>query len=337
MKALDLFCGIGGTTAAMKRFAFSVTGVDADPEACKWYNANWGQQGSTGAHHANILSLTESDVQGFGHIHASPPCQAHSQARRKQGETAEAKRLDLAVALSRHTGRLMQKSDCSTFSVENVAGYFRSAAYASLIDQLDANEWTVSKVELRAHYLGVPQKRNRTFAIGYRKPYVPNPVSVGRTISHHQGWSSVLPMDMDDAKHYVRRPLTDWQIRRLEGLVNGSNNLKHGEFYLVPRAGFRGGDYPALAPSEAVKTITATRWDKLDLIRCDKTSSVNQWESATLTPYSLARLQDFDPGIKLPINNNAAARLVGNAVPQAMGISVMLRLGYKFRFACDRP
>lgn len=69
-KLLDLFCGAGGAGEGYRRAGFDVTGVDIRPQP----------------HHrggrfiqADALSFVAQYGWMFDAIHASPPCQAHSQ------------------------------------------------------------------------------------------------------------------------------------------------------------------------------------------------------------------------------------------------------------------
>jgi DNA (cytosine-5)-methyltransferase 1 len=69
-RLLDLFCGAGGATKGYQRAGFYVVGVDVklQPNYC-------GDE----FHQADAL---EFPLEGFGAVHASPPCQAFSRAGR---------------------------------------------------------------------------------------------------------------------------------------------------------------------------------------------------------------------------------------------------------------
>jgi len=72
MKALDLFCGVGGAGMGLHLAGFEVTGVDLHPQPnypFKFLQAD----------------ALEADVSGYDLIWASPPCQRHSCLQHRTG------------------------------------------------------------------------------------------------------------------------------------------------------------------------------------------------------------------------------------------------------------
>lgn len=76
-KLLDLFCCQGGASAGYVAAGFEVTGVDIDPQPRYPYKF-WQR---------DALTFLERYGRLFDAVHASPPCQAFTNAQKIQGNT----------------------------------------------------------------------------------------------------------------------------------------------------------------------------------------------------------------------------------------------------------
>lgn len=73
-RGLDLFCCEGGASAGYEAAGISMEGVDIKPRRRYPYPFH-------------LADALEFPLDGYDFIHASPPCQAHTQAQRLQGRT----------------------------------------------------------------------------------------------------------------------------------------------------------------------------------------------------------------------------------------------------------
>ena len=104
MNALDLFCGAGGTTRGLQA-GFHVVGVDLHPQPN--YCAAFVR--------ADALEYLETaDLEGFGFIWASPPCQKYTSMRHAPGTKAHPDLIAPTRALLMRCGK--------PYCIENVVG-----------------------------------------------------------------------------------------------------------------------------------------------------------------------------------------------------------------------
>ena len=112
MKFVDLFCGFGGASWGARSVGMTVAlAVDSDPDALSVHRLNH----PNCKHMCVSLPCSITLPKGAIHIHASPPCQAVSQANRSVGHAQQRNALDLvewAVQFCRQHG--------TTWSLEQV-------------------------------------------------------------------------------------------------------------------------------------------------------------------------------------------------------------------------
>lgn len=107
-KLLDLFCGAGGAAVGYHRAGFDVVGVDIKLQPNYPYEF----------HQADAISYAGAHGWKFDAIHASPPCQTHSQLQELHSATDySARHLDLIPQT-----RWMLRSLGLPYVIENVPG-----------------------------------------------------------------------------------------------------------------------------------------------------------------------------------------------------------------------
>ena len=125
MQLVDLFCGIGGASCGARDAGVDVAlAVDADPEALAVHKLNHPK-----CDHL-CISLPRDSLplpEGAIHIHASPPCQAFSQANRAVGRTRQRNALHLVEWAVRYC-----QSHGTTWSLEQVG----SVAVCELLHEM---------------------------------------------------------------------------------------------------------------------------------------------------------------------------------------------------------
>jgi DNA (cytosine-5)-methyltransferase 1 len=202
-RAIDLFCGAGGTTTGLKRAGIDVTaGIDNSKEEIETYKHNHGES-----------EALESDIREIGGeeisvespflIAGSPPCQVFSAAKTHGAEDKEKKEKNLYREMLRIVGDLKPKF----VLMENVKGMKKISDQVKR--DFDAQGYASTGVVLNARDFGIPQDRERLFFLGIDK-------------HHFDGGSSMalstLKTNILKRKQNEQKPLksTFWGLRELE-------------------------------------------------------------------------------------------------------------------------
>lgn len=144
-KLLDLFCCQGGAGTGYANAGFEVVGVDISPQPRYPFEF----------HQADAIEYARAHGPKFDAVHASPPCQAHTNAQKLMGNTHP----DL-IAPTREALWELGKP----FMIENVPG-------APLVEP----------VELCGEMFGLETYRHRLFETNWELTAPPHPTHVART------------------------------------------------------------------------------------------------------------------------------------------------------------
>lgn len=173
---LELFAGAGGMSEGLKRAGFDVKyAVEGNVAATDTLRSN----------HKDTIVFQQDVVEfldptkpksacyprDIDHIHASPPCQGFSEAKKRCGQlTAQDKHNNELIFQFTTAVRQCQPY---TASLENVTGIFSTAEKKHYLQKVVADllemEYQVHVMILDASDFGVPQRRQRLFLLAARK------------------------------------------------------------------------------------------------------------------------------------------------------------------------
>jgi site-specific DNA-cytosine methylase len=171
LRALELFCGIGGFAAAVAGWEVQVTGaLDQDHAALSSYRLNFP------AHPVRQVDLERISAWELASMDAdlwwlSPPCQPYCErgARRDLADYRAKSLIHLMEVLVRIPwGKLPR-----CMALENVAGFAGSQAHGRIIDLLTGRGYHVRERLLCPTELGVPSRRPRYYLVASRTPLAP--------------------------------------------------------------------------------------------------------------------------------------------------------------------
>lgn len=278
MKAIDLFCGVGGLSLGLKLSGIEVlAGMDNWAQALNVYRMNHA--------HGTIacdLSDTEAAIKAIATypvdmIAGGPPCQDFSHA----GKRVEGGRANLTLAFSEIVAKVLP----TWFVMENVDRSLNSATYAEAREIFRAAGYGLTETILDASYCGVPQKRKRFFCIGKR--------------NEQDGFL----LETIQAK-FAKSPMT---IRQYLG-----NDLGLSHYYRHPRNYCRRAVFSIDEPSPTIRGVNRPVPKGYPGHANDEVSVENV---RPLTTLERARLQTFPKDYVWMGSKTETEQFVGNAVP----------------------
>lgn len=149
MKALDLFCGAGGSAMGLHKAGFDVIGIDHNPELN--YPFEWITEDAMpilkhlAREGIGALLQYGLDPEGIDLIWASPPCQSYSAYRRKDPARVGAKAQDL---------------------IAEVRGYLKAIGLPYIIENVEAAPLE-NAIRLCGSAFGLDVRRHRLFECSF--------------------------------------------------------------------------------------------------------------------------------------------------------------------------
>ncbi len=205
---IDLFAGIGGIRLGFESAGgHCVFSSEFDEEACKTYEANFGERPS-----GDITKIEAKDIPDFDILLGGFPCQAFSIIGKKEGfenETCGTLFFDIE--------RILKEKMPKAFMLENVrnlTAHDNGKTFRVIRNHLEALGYSVYAKVLNALDYGVPQKRERIIIVGFRDNVLfsfPDPVPS----SQRKTLNDILETDVDK-KYFVRNEIRESRLMRLK-------------------------------------------------------------------------------------------------------------------------
>ncbi len=206
-KFIDLFAGIGGIRLGFESVGGKcVFSSEFDADACKTYEANFGEYPS-----GDITKINACDIPDFDILLAGFPCQAFSIIGKKEGFANET-----CGTLFFEIERILKEKRPTAFMLENVrnlVAHDNGNTFKVIREHLEALGYYVHAKVLNALDYGVPQKRERIIIVGFNKniPFeFPDPIQE----SERQTLSDILEENVDE-RYYVRENIKTSRLERL--------------------------------------------------------------------------------------------------------------------------
>ncbi len=205
---IDLFAGIGGIRLGFESVGGKcVFSSEFDEDACKTYEANFGEHPS-----GDITKINASEIPDFDILLAGFPCQAFSIIGKKEGFANET-----CGTLFFEIERILKEKKPRAFMLENVrnlTAHDQGKTFKIIREHLEALGYNVHTKVLNALDYGVPQKRERIIIVGFQNniPFTfPKPISIDQRLS----LSDILE-DQVDEKYYVKENIRNSRLERLK-------------------------------------------------------------------------------------------------------------------------
>lgn len=161
-RALDLFCGAGGSSAGARAAGFEVAGaVDMWPVATETFRANFPSSHVVTARLESVpLTALKRRVGDIELLLASPECTSHTCAKGSAPRSEASRRTALHVVAYARAFRPRW------LVLENVVHMRPWSRYQTLMTRLRELGYNLSEQVLEASDFGVPQSRRRLFIVG---------------------------------------------------------------------------------------------------------------------------------------------------------------------------
>lgn len=159
-KFIDLFAGLGGIRIPFDKFnGKCVFSSEIDPYCQDAYEANFGERP-----HGDITKIDPADIPDHDILLGGFPCQAFSIIGRQKGFA------DTRGTLFFNIEKILEEKQPRAFLLENVKQLYthdKGRTYKIILKKLNELGYNVHTQILNSLDFGVPQKRERTYIVGF--------------------------------------------------------------------------------------------------------------------------------------------------------------------------
>lgn len=205
---IDLFAGIGGIRLGFESAGgHCVFSSEFDPDACKTYEANFGEYPS-----GDITKINAAEIPDFDILLGGFPCQAFSIIGKLEGFANET-----CGTLFFEIERILKEKRPPAFMLENVrnlTAHDKGNTFRVIKEHLAALGYHVFAKVLNSLDYGVPQKRERIIIVGFLDDVdfeFPEPVSE----EQKKSLTDILEKDVAD-KYFVKPRIRLPRLERIK-------------------------------------------------------------------------------------------------------------------------
>lgn len=205
---IDLFAGIGGIRLGFESAGgHCVFSSEFDPDACKTYEANFGEYPS-----GDITKINAAEIPDFDILLGGFPCQAFSIIGKLEGFANET-----CGTLFFEIERILKEKRPPAFMLENVrnlTAHDKGNTFRVIKEHLAALGYHVFAKVLNSLDYGVPQKRERIIIVGFLDDVdfeFPEPVSE----EQKKSLTDILEKDVAD-KYFVKPRIRASRLERIK-------------------------------------------------------------------------------------------------------------------------
>lgn len=293
---IDLFAGIGGT-----RLGYESAGGECvftsewDKYAQKTYETNFGE-----IPFGDIRQIKTSQIPDFDILLAGFPCQPFSIAgvsKKISLGRAHGFQDDKQGNLFFEIARIIQDKRPAGFMLENVknlVSHDRGNTFKVILKILDELGYTTDYKVIDAKYF-VPQHRERTYIVGFRKDLVPKDFKFDfpKIPKKSPEFQKILEKNVDE-KYTLSDKLWNYLVGYAE---------KH-------RQKGNGFGFGLADPKGVTRTLSARYYkDGSEILISQKGKNPRR-----LTPRECARLMGFPDSYKIPVSDTQAYKQFGNSI-----------------------